>query len=106
MEQVEELRRSLAVTKGELERKSTEANEKLKHMIADQQQAESKQVASLKIRGELETQNREIESRRAVVMADLAEAEPAVLEAQQSVSGIKKQHLVEVRSMVNPPMYV
>ena len=36
-------------------------------------------------------------------MGDLADAEPAVQEAQASVSNIKKQHLTEVRSMGNPP---
>ncbi len=30
-------------------------------------------------------------------MSDLEKVEPAVLEAQQAVKGIKKQHLVEVR---------
>lgn len=39
-------------------------------------------------------------------MNDLAEAEPAVIEAQKSVSSIKKQHLTEVRSMGNPPAAV
>lgn len=36
-------------------------------------------------------------------MNDLANAEPAVLEAQKSVSNIKRQHLTEVRAMGNPP---
>jgi dynein heavy chain 1 len=102
--QVEDLRRSLANTNAELERKSAEANEKLKQMVAGQQQAETKRAASLKIRNDLELQTAEIAQRKTIVMADLAEAEPAVLEAQKSVSGIKKQHLVEVRSMVNPPV--
>ena len=36
-------------------------------------------------------------------MADLDKVEPAVIEAQQAVKGIKKQHLVELRSLGNPP---
>ncbi len=39
-------------------------------------------------------------------MKDLEKVEPAVLEAQQAVKSIKKQHLVEVRSMGNPPSIV
>jgi dynein heavy chain 1 len=39
-------------------------------------------------------------------MKDLEQVEPAVLEAQQAVKSIKKQHLVEVRSMSNPPSVV
>ncbi|TPX53424.1 hypothetical protein SeMB42_g00788 [Synchytrium endobioticum] len=100
---VEELRKSLASKKRELEAKTVEANEKLKKMVSDQQEAEQKRAASLHIQNAIAKQNEEIEKRRSVVVAQLAEAEPAVLEAQQSVSNIKKQHLTEVRSMANPP---
>ena len=40
------------------------------------------------------------------LLQQLAEAEPAVLEAQAAVSNIKKPHLTEVRSMANPPAAV
>ncbi|TPX36351.1 hypothetical protein SmJEL517_g01576 [Synchytrium microbalum] len=100
---VEELRVSLAHKKLELEAKTDEANEKLKKMVSDQQEAEQKKAASLQIQEAITKQNDEIEKRKTIVMAELAEAEPAVLEAQQSVSNIKKQHLTEVRSMTNPP---
>merc|ERR550532_778660 len=36
-------------------------------------------------------------------MKDLERVEPAVIDAQNAVKSIKKQHLVEVRSMANPP---
>nr|KAJ3421295.1 hypothetical protein HK105_003977 [Polyrhizophydium stewartii] len=104
--QVEELRSSLAVKKQELERKTVQANEKLEKMVEDQQDAESKRTASVQFQKVLDKQKIEIESRRKVVMADLERAEPAVIEAQQSVSNIKKQHLTEVRSMGNPPSAV
>ncbi|KAK6094055.1 dynein heavy chain [Batrachochytrium dendrobatidis] len=104
--QVEELRSSLAVKKSELEKKTIQANEKLEKMVEDQQEAESKRSASMQIQTALVEQNAEIESRRKVVLADLEKAEPAVLEAQESVRGIKKQHLTEVRSMGNPPSAV
>ncbi|KAL1922601.1 uncharacterized protein VTP21DRAFT_10140 [Calcarisporiella thermophila] len=100
---VEELRKSLAIKKNELEEKNAQANEKLKKMVADQQEAEQKKAASIEIQRSLEVQNRQIEERRAIVMGDLAKAEPAVIEAQKSVSNIKKQHLTEVRAMSNPP---
>lgn len=100
---VEEMRGSLAVKKAELELKTDQANEKLKKMVGDQQIAEKKKADSLKLQETIAKQDIEIEKRRKVVMTDLAEAEPAVLVAQQSVSSIKKQHLTEVRSMGNPP---
>ncbi|KAJ3049329.1 hypothetical protein HK097_009672, partial [Rhizophlyctis rosea] len=100
---VEELRKSLAVKRGALEAKTNEANEKLKKMVADQQEAEQKKTASEKIQQDIAKQNVLIEERRKIVVADLANAEPAVIEAQKSVSNIKKQHLTEVRSMGNPP---
>ncbi|KAF8634008.1 hypothetical protein AX15_001182 [Amanita polypyramis BW_CC] len=101
--QVEDLRKSLAIKRSQLEAKDAEANEKLKRMVADQQEAEQKKAASIQIQAALVEQDRKIEQRRSVVMADLADAEPAVLDAQAAVSNIKRQHLQEVRSMANPP---
>ncbi|KAF9056435.1 dynein heavy chain protein 1 [Panaeolus papilionaceus] len=101
--QVEELRKSLAIKRSQLEAKEAEANEKLKRMVADQQEAEQKKSASIQIQAQLEEQDKHIQERREVVMADLADAEPAVLDAQAAVSNIKRQHLQEVRSMANPP---
>lgn len=100
---VEELRKSLAIKKSELEVKNRQANEKLQKMVADQQEAEKKKSTSIEIQAALEVQNGEIARRTAVVMADLANAEPAVLEAQKAVTDIKKAQLTEVRVMSNPP---
>ncbi|KAJ3554185.1 hypothetical protein NM688_g3240 [Phlebia brevispora] len=101
--QVEELRKSLAIKRTQLQAKDAEANEKLKRMVSDQQEAEQKKAASIEIQAALVEQDRNIEQRRSVVMADLADAEPAVLDAQAAVSNIKRQHLQEVRTMANPP---
>ncbi|XP_078590507.1 cytoplasmic dynein 1 heavy chain 1-like isoform X1 [Branchiostoma floridae x Branchiostoma japonicum] len=106
VEQVEEMRKSLSVKKQELEAKNNLANAKLKEMVKDQQEAERKKVMSIEIQEKLKTQLEQIKVKRAYVMEDLAKVEPAVIEAQQAVKGIKKQHLVEVRSMVNPPAAV
>jgi len=103
VDKVRDLRASLAEKKEQLERKDAEANEKLQRMIADQREAETRKKASLEIQTALEKQDREVAQRREIVEIDLAKAEPAVLEAQRSVSNIKRQHLTEVRSMGNPP---
>jgi dynein heavy chain 1, cytosolic len=103
VQQVEELRQSLAIKRTQLEAKNAEANEKLKQMVTDQQEAESKKKASIEIQAALVEQDKHIAQRREIVMADLADAEPAVLDAQSAVSGIKKQQLQEVRAMANPP---
>ena len=100
---VNELRSSLAEKKAQLEKKDSEANEKLQKMVGDQQIAEQRKIASLEVQKALDAQESEIAKRKEVVLRDLAYAEPAVLEAQKSVSNIKKQHLTEVRSMQNPP---
>ena len=101
--QVEELRKSLAIKRQQLEAKNAEANEKLQRMVSDQQEAEQKKAASIEIQAALVEQDKHIEERRNIVMADLADAEPAVLEAQSAVGNIKRQHLQEVRAMANPP---
>lgn len=103
VDKVSELRRSLAQKKAQLQQKDTEANEKLQGMIADQREAETRKSASLEIQTALEKQEREVATRKEIVLNDLAKAEPAVIEAQRSVSNIKRQHLTEVRSMANPP---
>lgn len=103
VQKVSELRASLAEKQKQLERTNTEANEKLLQMVADQKETEQKRIASLEIQTSLDQQEQEIADRTTVVLEDLAKAEPAVEEARRSVSNIKKQHLTEVRSMLNPP---
>ncbi|KAL7421138.1 dynein heavy chain [Cryptotrichosporon argae] len=101
--QVEELRHSLAAKSSQLEAKNEQANSKLLQMVADQQEAEAKKAASIQIQAALEQQDAFIQERSRIVKEDLAQAEPAVLEALAAVGNIKKQHLAEVRSMANPP---
>jgi len=103
VDQVEELRISLATKRTQLETKNAEANLKLRQMVGDQQEAEAKKAASIEIQAALEEQDKYIQERQAIVGEDLAQAEPAVLEALAAVGNIKKQHLAEVRSMANPP---
>ena len=106
VDKVRDLRMSLAQKKSQLEKKDTEANEKLQRMIADQREAEQRKATSMKIQVELDKQEKEVAKRKEIVNADLEQAEPAVLSAQESVSNIKRQHLTEVRSMGNPPASV
>jgi len=106
VEKVSELKKSLAEKKSELEKKDTEASEKLQRMVADQREAEQRRATSLEIQVALEAQEKIVAERRETVLQDLAMAEPAVAEAQRSVSNIKRQHLTEVRSMQNPPASV
>ncbi|XP_044265029.1 dynein heavy chain, cytoplasmic isoform X6 [Tribolium madens] len=103
VEQVEEMQKSLAVKSQELQAKNDAANAKLRQMVKDQQEAEKKKVQSQEIQLQLSEQTVHIEQKRQEVMADLAQVEPAVIDAQNAVKSIKKQHLVEVRSMANPP---
>jgi len=103
VDKVRDLRASLAQKQNQLEQKDAEANEKLQRMVADQREAETRKTASIEIQNALEKQEKEIATRKEIVLDDLARAEPAVIEAQRSVSNIKRQHLTEVRSMANPP---
>lgn len=50
MEQVEELRRDLSHKNAELQQKNSLANEKLKKMVKEQQEAENKKKTSQQIR--------------------------------------------------------
>lgn len=82
VEQVEEMQKSLAVKSQELQAKNEAANAKLRQMVKDQQEAEKKKVQSQEIQAELEIQTVKIEQKREFVMADLAQVEPAVIDAQ------------------------
>lgn len=106
VEQVEEMQKSLAVKSQELHAKNEAANAKLKQMVKDQQEAEKKKVQSQEIQQQLAEQTVHIEQKRSEVMADLEQVEPAVIDAQNAVKSIKKQQLVEIRSMSNPPAIV
>jgi len=86
VEQVEEMQKSLAVKKQELQAKNEAANAKLKQMFQDQQEAEKKKIQSQEIQIRLADQTVKIEEKRKYVMADLAQVEPAVIDAQAGKS--------------------
>lgn len=101
--EVERLKQSLSEKKESLKKKDEEALTVLNKMITEQNEAERKKEFSVVAQGELSKQEQSIRSRKDVVMAELKDAEPAVIEAQKGVEDIKKQHLTEMRSMSNPP---
>ncbi|KAG7885719.1 hypothetical protein KL938_000751 [Ogataea parapolymorpha] len=101
--EVKKLSESLSVKKLQLDNKNKEAREMLDKMITDQNEAERKQEASIEIHKRFTEQERIISDRRNVVLEDLKNVEPLILEAQKGVKNIKKQHLTELRSMNNPP---
>lgn len=76
------MQKSLAVKSQELQAKNEAANAKLKQMFKDQQEAEIKKVQSQEIQQQLAEQTVKIEEKRKDVMADLAQVEPAVIDAQ------------------------
>uniref|UniRef100_A0A8C7FEC4 Cytoplasmic dynein 1 heavy chain 1 n=1 Tax=Oncorhynchus kisutch TaxID=8019 RepID=A0A8C7FEC4_ONCKI len=103
VDQVEELRHDLRIKSQELEVKNADANDKLKKMVKDQQEAEKKKVMSQEIQESVYKQQEKIKDKQLSVKVDLDQVEPAVIEAQNAVSSIKRHHLVEVRAMTNPP---
>ena len=105
-EQVETLQQSLRAKNTELEEKNRQANEKLKQMVQDQQEAESKKRSSLDLAAKMKVQNEEIELKKGRAYADLAQVEPMVEEAKSSVSAIKRAHLDEIRALGKPPAKV
>ncbi|WFD02075.1 hypothetical protein MOBT1_000753 [Malassezia obtusa] len=101
--QVEAMQASLATQRTRLAQMNEEANERLQCMVHDQQAAETRREASLALQASLHEQEAAVAAQRQSVLQQLAEAEPAVLDAQAAVSNIKKQHLTELRSLANPP---
>ena len=106
VEQVELMQKSLGIKNLELQAKNEAANAKLKQMVVDQQEAERQKVAGQELQEALEQQKKVIKSKQESVLDELSKVEPAVQEAQNAVKGIKRQHLVEIRSLANPPVMV
>ncbi|KAF1990825.1 hypothetical protein K402DRAFT_460233 [Aulographum hederae CBS 113979] len=100
---VEHLRKSLAEKKRQLEGKSAEAEKKLTEMMEAQNDAKEQKMIAEEAQQHIARSEVEIRERREVVQADLDMAEPAVLEAKESVNNIKRQHLNELKSMSSPP---
>ena len=86
MDQVEELQACLSIKKNELKQKNALANQKLKEMVKDQQEAEK--VTSQEIQKQLRVQTQTIKCKREVVLCDLAKVEPAVSEWSAHLSSL------------------
>lgn len=102
-ENVAELKRDLGIKEKELREKETLANNKLQQMVSDQNVAEKRKEEAEKMSVAVEKQKLQIDERKAEAQKELDEAEPALLKAQQSVRGIKKRDLDEVRNLSRPP---
>ena len=75
-------------------------------MVKDQNEAETRKVEAEKLKGDLDERNKIVDARREEAEADLANAEPALLAAQEAVKSIKRKHLDEMRALANPPKNV
>ncbi|CAH0480997.1 unnamed protein product [Peronospora belbahrii] len=105
-EQVAELQGQLSLKENELKKKDVEANEKLQQMVQEQNEAQEKKKDTEALAVDLANKDEEIRSRKEVVEADLAQAEPALLDAQASVNSIRKAQLDEIRALARPPAAV
>jgi len=103
VQQVEDLQKSLSLKSQELEAKNALANQKLKQMVKDQQEAEKKRVTSTELQSELEKQTDAIKIKKDHIVNELAQVEPALLDAKAAVKSIKKKNLDELRTLGNPP---
>ncbi len=105
-ETVKELEIGLAEKEKELKDKNEQANATLQQMVKDQNEAETRKVEAVKLKEDLDERNKVVDARREEAEADLANAEPALLAAQEAVKSIKKKHLDEMRALGNPPKNV
>lgn len=102
-DQVFELNQELKAKNEILKQKDIEANKKLSLMVEKQNEAEQRKAIAENLTRELEQQTHEITIRKEVVEKELAEAEPALVSAKQSVQNIRKAQLDEVRALTKPP---
>lgn len=93
----------LVKIQADLEQKNDEANKKLTLMLEEQNNAEKSKEISIKTSEEVKIMQVEIAKRQEEVNNDLGKAEPALLEAQESVNSIQTSHLNEIKAMGKPP---
>ncbi|KAB0405288.1 hypothetical protein E2I00_000718, partial [Balaenoptera physalus] len=104
-EKRKELRRDLRIKSQELEVKNAAANDKLKKMVKDQQEAEKKKVLLCVLGTVAYVMSQEIQEQLHKQQEVIADKQMSSFR-KATVKSIKKQHLVEVRSMANPPAAV
>ena len=94
---------SMQTKAAELEKQDAAANQKLQEMVAQQNEAERRKADADRLRVQLEQRGAEVEMKRGPIEQELLEVEPTLKAAQDSVQGIKKQQLDEVRVLARPP---
>lgn len=105
-ENVAELKTGLATKTVELREKEILANNKLQQMVADQNEAQKRKEEAEKMSVEVERQQVAISERKEKAQSELEQAEPALESAKNSVKGIKKRDLDEIRNLGRPPANV
>ncbi len=100
------MKTGLAAKTIELREKEALANDKLQQMVADQNEAQKRKDEAEKMSIEVERQQVAIAERKESAQRDLDEAEPALISAKNSVKGIKKRDLDEIRNLGRPPSNV
>lgn len=103
---VAELKTGLAAKTLVLQEKETLANSKLQQMVADQNKAQKRKEDAEKMSVDVERQQVAIAERKQKAQVELDEAEPALISARDSVKGIKKKDLDEIRNLGRPPANV
>lgn len=102
-EDVQKMQEELAVKNQELAAAGIAAEEKLKLMLVDQQEAKESAANAAELSVEVKAREEVIQARRSEAEAELATVEPAIQEAKTAVGGIKKAQLDEVRALAKPP---
>nr|8FCY_A Chain A, Cytoplasmic dynein 1 heavy chain 1,Serine--tRNA ligase [synthetic construct] len=91
VDQVEELRRDLRIKSQELEVKNAAANDKLKKMVKDQQEAEKKKVMSQEIQEQLHKQQEVIADKQMSVKEDLLALDQEVQELKKRLQEVQTE---------------
>ncbi|KAL3233826.1 hypothetical protein RNJ44_03866 [Nakaseomyces bracarensis] len=103
---VQKLTSTLSADKTQLEEKEAEARRTLDKMLTDQNEVERKHEATIEIKKILEKQEIAIKEHKRKILANIAEIKPVLDAAQQGVKNIKKEHIIEMRSLNKPPLGV
>lgn len=90
----------------ELKNKNDQVKKQMTSLTEQSSKVKDLKAAAEKQKVVLTQKTKEIDERKIAVNTDLMKAEPALIAAQQSVSGVSKGNIDELKNFQNPPANV
>ena len=102
-EDVEAMKHILAEERRNVEAATAAANEKLTSVDVQSKQAQRESEVVARIKADCEAEAERISRERDACQADLAKAQPFVVQAEEAIASISRKHVQEITMLSKPP---